>query len=176
MNEPVAINLSRGVGWSGSEILELVRDGESSMDLTFNYDGHPEIGTWQAALPREHFEAAWSALRVSGYQKVPEPSMIQPGMQLLDVGVRGPQDRLPRTHSFWQDPIPPEIAPTLGRPARRDGRAAHAPPAGPTRTGVARLISRQKGPRGYSLSEAHECRKPDPDHQQSPHGRTRRAR
>jgi hypothetical protein len=113
MNEPVAINLSRGVGWSGSELVELVRDGESSMDLTLNYDGRPEIGTWQATLPREHFEAAWSALRVSGYQKVPEPSMIQPGMQLLDIGVRGPQDRLPRTHSFWQDPVPPELVRTL---------------------------------------------------------------
>ena len=111
MDEPVAINFSREVGWSGSEGLELTRDGISTLDLSFNYDGRPEIGTWQAALPPERFDAAWALLRVSGYEKVPGPSTIQPGMKMLHLGVRRRQDQLPRMRG-WLEP-PPEIVPTL---------------------------------------------------------------
>jgi hypothetical protein len=109
MNEPVAINFSRDVGWSGNEVMELSRDAVSSLDLSFNYDSRPEIGAWQAMLPRERFDAAWAALRASGYETLPGPTTIAPGTKLLSVGVRGPKEALPRMRGFPMKPPPPEL-------------------------------------------------------------------
>ncbi len=113
MNEPVAINLSRDVGWSGSEMMELARDAASSLDLSFNYDGHPEIGVWKATLPRERFAAAWAALRTSGYETLPGPSTIAPGTKQLFLGVRGPKEAAPQMRGFPMKPPPPELVPVL---------------------------------------------------------------
>lgn len=112
MDEPVAINFSRDVGWSGSEGLELIRDGSSTLDLSFNYDGRPEIGTWQAALPPERFDAAWALLRIAGYKTLPGPSTVEPGTKLLSIGVRGREDQLPWIRGFSIVP-PPELVPTV---------------------------------------------------------------
>jgi hypothetical protein len=113
MDEPVAINFSRDVGWSGSEGLELIRDGSSTLDLSFNYDGRPEIGTWQAVLPPKHFDATWALLRVSGYKTLPGPSSVAPGTKLLSIGVRGREDQVPWMRGFWMKPPPPELVPTV---------------------------------------------------------------
>jgi len=113
MNGPVAIHFSRDVGWSGSEVMELSRDAASSLDLSFNYDGRPEIGVWQATLPRGRFEAAWVALRASGYERLPGPSTIAPETKQLYLGVRGPQEAVPQMHGFPMKPPPPQLVETL---------------------------------------------------------------
>ena len=112
MDEPVAINFSRDVGWSGSEGLELIRDGSSTLDLSFNYDGRSDIGTWQAVLPPERFDAAWALLRVTGYKTLPGPSTVAPGTKMLSIGVRGREDQLPWIRGFSIEP-PPELVPTV---------------------------------------------------------------
>lgn len=113
MNEPVAINFSRAAGWSGSESLELQRDGVSTFDLTFNYDGGSEIGTWQAALPATRFVHVLAPLRSSGYETLPSPSQVAPGAKLLSIGVRNAGEKAPRMRGFPQKPPPAALVPVV---------------------------------------------------------------
>jgi hypothetical protein len=113
MDDVVAINFSRGVGWSGHELLELVKGSVSTVELTFNYDGRSEIGVWQTVLPVQRFNAALAAVSASGYETVPGPSVDPPETKLLSLGVRRSTDEVPRIRTFPMKPPPPEIVPAV---------------------------------------------------------------
>ncbi len=113
MDDVVAINFSRDVGWSGQEVLELAKSGPSTVALSFNPDGRPEIGLWRATLPPERFAAALAAVQASGYESVPGPSQVAPGAKLVSLGVRRATEPAPRMRAFPARPVPPPIAPVV---------------------------------------------------------------
>lgn len=108
--EPVAISYSRAVGRSGSVALELVRAATSTLDVTFNYDEHPQIGSWRATLPEAAFTSALAKMREAQYQTLPGPSVTRPGANLVSLGERFEGDPQPHVRSF--EPDTPALAAT----------------------------------------------------------------
>jgi hypothetical protein len=104
----IAINYSRGVGWSGTEALELVRKGESTMLLTFNHEGPAQIGVWKHALPETRFDQVLARLRASGYEKLPAPAAVPPGTSVVSIGERRTNETMPKMRGFA--PLPPALA------------------------------------------------------------------
>jgi hypothetical protein len=76
------------VGDQSNERLEVLRDGESTLTVDFNYDGTPEIGVWRHRLPREDFDAILRQLDASGWDRLPPPAPMMPGIALTELGVR----------------------------------------------------------------------------------------
>jgi hypothetical protein len=106
----VAINYSRDVGWSGAIIAELCRDEPSSVDVTFNYDGGPEIGVWQQTLSPEEFGRALDLVSRSGYATLEGPSEVSPEEKFLAVGERQKGAALPTLRAFELRTLHPALS------------------------------------------------------------------
>jgi hypothetical protein len=87
--EIVAVTYSHGVGSGGAtESIEISGDGESTLTLTFNYDGRPEIGTYRHTLPKERFEQAVRLLHAAGWEQLPSAQNMRPGQVPAVFGER----------------------------------------------------------------------------------------
>jgi hypothetical protein len=93
--------------------VELVKGAPSTVDLSFNYDGRPEIGVWRATLRDDRFDAAVAELAASGYEALPGPSLVKPGAKLVSIGVRRAGERAPRMRGFPVHAPPPQLAPAV---------------------------------------------------------------
>jgi hypothetical protein len=110
-NETVAVNYSRDVGWSGSEIIEVQRTGESTYLTSYNHDGKPEIGVWQHPVTEEAFEKLVAALDRSGYQHIASPRVVPPGTHSVVFGERKAGQAVPTMYSFVT--VPAALAPVV---------------------------------------------------------------
>jgi hypothetical protein len=108
----VAVNYSRDVGWAGSVVLEVQRDGASTLATTFNDDGTPEIGLWRATVPSKKLDALVGSLRASGYRELPADATIPPGTKMVSLGERVAGAALPVMRGF-PSPPPAALAPVL---------------------------------------------------------------
>jgi hypothetical protein len=107
----VAINFSREIGWSGSIMLELQRDGESSVTETF-VDGTPQLGTWATRFSAERFDALLSTLHASGYDKLPDvTAALRPGAKVIALGERHAGAQYPLLKVYLTTPA--ELTETL---------------------------------------------------------------
>jgi hypothetical protein len=107
----VAVNFSRDLGWSGTEAIEVQRTGDSTCLMTYNHDGLPEIGVWQHPVAKVTFEQLLSALKRSGYEQIPSPSVVPPGTHSVVFGERKVGQSLPTLYSF--NTVPAALAPVV---------------------------------------------------------------
>jgi len=84
----VAVHYSRSFGPWGSHAVAVEREGDSSLMLSFNHDGAPEVGLWQHLLEPARFDELVLALRASRYQELPTPASPYPGMAPVSLGER----------------------------------------------------------------------------------------
>jgi hypothetical protein len=108
--ETIAINYSRDVGWAGAIAAEICRDEPSTVDVTFNYDGGPEIGVWQQMLPPEQFAFALALIRRSPYATLPGPTEVSPEQKFLAFGERQQGDALPTVRCFELSSLHPTLS------------------------------------------------------------------
>ena len=101
--DPVAINYSKQVGWSGAVTVELIRGGTSTLIMTFNDDGKPEIGMWQGSLPDEAFALVLSKMREANYRTLAGPRVLVPGARRVGIGERAAGEQMPSVRAFEQD-------------------------------------------------------------------------
>ncbi|HEU5058324.1 MAG TPA: hypothetical protein VFU21_17450 [Kofleriaceae bacterium] len=106
----VAVHYGRSFGPWGSEAIEVLREGPSTLSLSFNHDGPPEIGLWQHVVDPARFDELVAALRASRYQELPTPASTYPGMAPVSLGERV-AGRMPVLRSFA--PATPELAGVL---------------------------------------------------------------
>ncbi len=106
----VAINYSRDVGWAGALTAELARDQPSSVDVTFNYDGRPEIGVWQQTVSPAEFAQALALVRRSGYAALPGPTEVSPEAKFLSVGERQQGEAAPTLRAFELTALEPALS------------------------------------------------------------------
>lgn len=105
-SDVIAIHYRRSFDRWGSLALELVREGPSSLALSFNSDGPPEVGLWQHALDPALFGELALALHASRYHELPTPPSPYPGMTPVSLGERRASG-MPFMKSFG--PVTPEL-------------------------------------------------------------------
>ncbi len=114
----VAVHYSRDVGWAGALTVELCRDEPSTLEVTFNHDGRPEIGVWQQAVAPAEFSRALALVRGSGYRTLAGPSEVSPEARFVTVGERAAAAALPAVRAFELSAVPAAIA-SLGADLER---------------------------------------------------------
>ena len=108
--EIVAINYSRDVGWAGTIAAEICRDEPSTVDVTFNYDGGPEIGVWQQMLPRSSSPAPLPSSIAPGTRFFRVPTEVSPEQKFLAFGEREQGVALPIVRCFDLGRLDPTLS------------------------------------------------------------------
>jgi hypothetical protein len=106
----IAIIYSRDVGWAGAIAAEICRDEPSTVDVTFNYDGGPEIGVWQHMLRPDEFARTLALINRSGYATLPGPTEVAPEQKFLAFGEREQGATLPTMRCFELSSLHPALS------------------------------------------------------------------
>jgi hypothetical protein len=108
--DPISIHYSRDVGWSGALIVELCRSDPSTVLVTFNYDGRPEIGVYRTQLSEEAFRRTLEEVHRSGYASLAPPGPFEPEAKFIVIGERLQGDAVPKICAFDLRALPPALA------------------------------------------------------------------
>jgi hypothetical protein len=109
MTLPATLHYTRDVSWTGVLMAELAHQGPSTVALTFNYDGRPEIGVYQKTISPEAFRRAADTFVGVDFQRLPRYGEFPPDTKFVALGARYGADRSPVLHSYPLDSVPPEV-------------------------------------------------------------------
>jgi hypothetical protein len=105
LNDDVVSVFHEATVGDGGESVEVVGIGESSLELTFNSDKVPQIGTWRHAIARSTFDHLVRTLHATGYEDL--PSNLIPGVSGDLYGEQRRGEAFPRRKGFGS--LPPEM-------------------------------------------------------------------